>query len=132
MVRASWRVRIICMRHQHRPCATRATYDSSIERKEIRLNMKISRYRPFKACELSVGDQTLMNLQFAPRTRYVWSLLPSSYNTPTHGQTNETTLRAAHVLHFSGDVKPWLRSNKARSTPGAKLWLESVCGALAH
>lgn len=31
------------------------------------LKMKTSRYRPFKACELSVGDQSVLNQYFAPR-----------------------------------------------------------------
>jgi hypothetical protein len=97
---------------------------------DIYLNMKISRYRPFKACELSVGDQTLLNLQFAPRTRYVWTPLPPEYNTPTHGQQNATFLSEARVLHFAGDLKPWLSSLRARTSAGGRLWMQSVCGKL--
>ena len=94
--------------------------------------VQISRYRPFKACELSVGDQTILNLHFAPHTRNVWSELPPTYNTLTRGVSSVSILHAASVIHFAGDVKPWLHSAKAQRSAGATIWLQSACGALAH
>ena len=79
-----------------------------------------------KACELSIGDQSLLNFFFRR-----WTELPRNFNVPTRtGVPNEYKLSArqeqrerilnASLLHFAGDRKPWVnRSASARAASGA-------------
>ena len=78
-----------------------------------------------KACELSIGDQSLLNLFFRR-----WTELPRNFNVPTRtGVPNEYKLSAraeqrerilnASLLHFAGDRKPWSNRSAVRSTPAA-------------